>query len=183
VSVAEKTKFWKNVGRVLNTGVGTKVAEATGGIVNRMVTVGTAPKLGVEGPFATMQKSLDEATVALVSTGGFYLDGDEPFDIDKATGGPSFREIPSDTARGQIRVAHTHDSPRYVDKDLNTLFPLEHLRALAREGVFKLAPRAFSFGFGGLLTGAFIDPERGTAHQLAAKLAEDEVDLALIVPA
>ncbi len=180
---AKKTKRWRRMGEWLNTGIGAGLADATSGIVKQAAGFFLTPDLTGDIPFAPLDKPLTECVVTLISTAGFHLATDPPFDVDAADGDPSFRIIPSDTAPAQIRVAHTHYSHRYVEQDINVLFPIERLRELAAEHVFELAPHLFSFGFGGTLTEEYIAPPHGTAHQLVANLRRDHVDLALLVPA
>ncbi len=171
------------MGRVLDSGVGTAVAGATGGMVNRVMAAGTAPRLDSDVPWTPLTKPLADSTVALVSTAGFHLPEDEPFDVDKGKGDPTFRTFPVDVETASLKIAHTHYSHRNVDKDRSVLLPLAHLREAASAGAIRLAPQVFSFGFGGALTDAYIEPPDGTAHQLSRALVEAQVDLALLVPA
>ena len=41
-------------------------------------------------------KPLSESSLAIISTAGFYLEDDKPFDIDSALGDVSYRIIPSE---------------------------------------------------------------------------------------
>ena len=119
----------------------------------------------------------------MVTTAGLHLDSDRPFDVDDPRGDASFREIPADVEVSRLRIAHAHYTHRWWEQDPEVILPLDRLRELESASVLQLAPRFFSFGFGGLLTREFIDPKAGTAHQVARCLADDGVDLALLVPA
>jgi hypothetical protein len=103
--------------------------------------------------------------------------------MDSKAGDASFRVLSSELDLESVRIAHTHYSHRYVDEDRNVLLPLERLRELETGGVFQLASRFYSFGFGGTLTKAYIDPSTGTAHELSRELVKDGVDAVLLVPA
>ena len=182
MSIFEKIKLWRGVGKLLNTNAGAQLYAGTAGFWNR--AAGTAaPNLSDEIPWTPISKPLAESTVALISTAGFYRDGDEPFDMDVPDGDPSFREIPMAIDPNALKIAHTHYPNRYAESDPNVLLPLDHLLQLADAGVFSLSSRLFSFGFGGTLTRAYLNEPDGTAHQVARKLKEDGVDLALLVPA
>lgn len=172
------------MGKLLDTSVVTAASENASGVIGSMAAAVTAPRLEGEIPWTPITKPLHECRVALISTAGFYIDGDEPFDVDARDGDPSFRVFPSDVDPTTLRVAHTHYSHRYVDADHNSLLPLDRLRELEQAGVFSsLAPRTFSFGFSGKMTKELIDYPEGTAHALAKELGSDEVDVALMVPA
>ena len=182
MGVFEKMKLYRGMGRFLETGIGAAAAAATGDLVNRGVA-GAAPRLEGEVPWTAWDKPLADSRVALVSTGGLHLASDPPFDVDVQEGDASFRELPLPIDPAQVQVSHTHFAHRYVDRDLNVLFPVDRLRELEQAGRLRQAPRYFSFGYAGTLTSDFIDPQRGTAHALARLLLSDEVDLALLVPA
>lgn len=183
MSVLDKLKFWRGLGLMLNTGLGAKVAGATGGIINA-ASATMAPRLKGDVPFVKPAKPLAESRIALITTAGFHLEDQEPFDVDAVNGDPSFREFPSDVDLKRLRITHAHYTHRYAEKDANVILPLTRLHELKQEGVLKdLAPRVFSFGFAGTLTKALIKEPDGSAWQIAGKLKEDQVDLALIVPA
>lgn len=181
--MAERIGFWRRVGAALNTGAGARLMAMSRGLVNLSTRVLPPPRIDATPPFTTLTKKLPECRVAVVNTAGLYVDGDEPFDIDDPRGDVSFREIPSDVAADDLRIAHAHYTHRWWEQDREVILPLERLRELAEVGVFGLAPRFFSFGFGGLLTREYIDPKGGTAHAVARCLSDDGVDLALLVPA
>ncbi len=178
----KRVSMWRGMGAILETGVGASAWRASAGVVNRFAAVAT-PNLRNAIPWTEVKKPLAGARVAVITTSGLYLDGDEPFDVDALEGDTSFRTLPRGFDPADIRVAHTHYPHRYVEQDVNVLLPVDHLRWLEAHGVVELAPRWFSFGYGGTQVQAYIDPEQGTAHQVAARLEEDQVDIALLVPA
>ncbi len=170
------------MGKVIDTAAGAQVYAGVRGLVNAAMGP-TAPNLSGDVPWTPLTKPLADCTVGLISTAGFYQPGDEPFDVDAPDGDPSFREIPMAVDPKSLAIAHTHYPNRYAEEDPNVLLPLDHLLELADAGLFRLAPRLFSFGFGGALTGTYVKEPENTAHQVARKLQEDGVDLALLVPA
>lgn len=131
-------------------------------------------------PWAPMRKSLRECKVAVISTGGFHLRSDEPFDADNPYGDPTYRVISATATRDQLGIAHTHYDHKYVNEDLNVAFPLAIFRELEREGVIgRLAENNYSF------MGYLPVPDRlinVTAPEVAGRLAADGVDAALLVP-
>ena len=133
-------------------------------------------------PWARPRKALGEARVALVTTGGAYARGQEPFDEEKKGGDVTFRVIPRDTDVSTLGIAHKSDAFDQTGfrQDRNLGFPLDRLREMAAAGVIgSLAPRALSF------MGSISAPGRlvkETAPEAAALLEADGVDVALLVP-
>jgi D-proline reductase (dithiol) PrdB len=128
-------------------------------------------------PFVRPEKPLDESRLALVTTGGVHLPEDQRFDIDDPSGDCSYREIPSDAYA--LTWTHAYYAPD-CGTDLDSVFPLWTLKKLVSEElVGELNERLFSF------MGAIRDPaplEAKTAPEVARKLAEDRVDVALLTP-
>jgi D-proline reductase (dithiol) PrdB len=127
--------------------------------------------------FVRPHKPLSESRLALVTTGGVHLPTQPRFDIDDPLGDCSYREIPT----GAVELTWTHAYHRPDEAtDLDTVFPLWTLRRLKDEAVVgDLNNRHFSF------MGAIHDPGpliRETAPEVAAKLADDGVDAALLTP-
>jgi D-proline reductase (dithiol) PrdB len=133
-------------------------------------------------PFTRPRKPLREARVALVTTGGVYASGQEPFDTTKKGGDVSFRVIPKDTDLTTLGIAHKSDAFDQAGflADRNLGFPLERLREMETGGAIgSLAPRAISF------MGSISAPGRlvkETAPAAAALFEGDGVDIALLVP-
>ena len=127
--------------------------------------------------FVRARKPLDECQVALVTTGGVHLLAQPRFDIDDPLGDCSFREIPADAT--ELIWTHTYYRPD-EGADLDSVFPLWTLRGLAEEGVVgELNHRHFAF------MGAIHDPgllAEKTAPKIAAELADDGVEAALLTP-
>lgn len=133
-------------------------------------------------PFQPLKRPLAESRVALVSSAGFTLAQQPPFDASIRGGDTSVREIPRDVDVSVLKSSHrsqAFDSSGMLE-DPNLAFPLDRLRELRRLGwIGSLAPRHLSF------MGSITAPGRlikQTAPEAVAKLVEDEVDVALLVP-
>ena len=128
-------------------------------------------------PFVRPEKPLEECRLALVTTGGVHLPEHPRFDIDDPLGDCSYREIPAVAA--QLTWTHAYYRPD-EGADLDAVFPLWTIRELAAEGVVgELNRRQFAF------MGAIHDPGPlidETAPEVAAKLADNGVDAALLTP-
>ena len=132
----------------------------------------------IDPPFIRPKKPLRECRLALVTTGGAHLPGDERFDIDDPSGDCSYREIPK--TADALTWTHAYYAPDRGAEDLDSIFPLWTLRELEKKGVVgELNHRHFSF------MGAIHEPapliER-TVPEVARKLANDGVDAALLTP-
>ena len=119
---------------------------------------------------------LRDLRVAIVSTAGLYQRGDPEFG--RAPG--EYRPIASAIDHGDVLMSHVSvnfDRSAYA-QDLNVVFPLDHLEALARDGeIASVASWHYSF------MGA-TDPARfeDTAREVARLLREDSVTAALLIP-
>ncbi len=179
----KKIKLWRGVGHVLNTKIGSSISHAMGQPVN-WITSQAVSTNNDDIPWTPFKKPLKESCLAIVSTAGFYLEDDEPFDVDSARGEAGFRTIPSIIAKEKLKIAHTHYSHARVQEDINVLFPVDRLQELVESKVVgKLATNFYSFGFGGDLVQEFIGQPDGTAHKLVQKLKADNVDCVLMIPA
>ena len=83
-------------------------------------------------PWAPFNKSLSDARIAVMTTGGIHLAHQEAFDVD---GDHSYREIPMDTPLEDFRVAHTHYDTNGVAEDVDAVFAIHRLQELAAEGI------------------------------------------------
>lgn len=131
-------------------------------------------------PWAEFDKSLTESKVAVISTGGLYVKGDKPFEIENRKDvDESFREIPLNIEPDQLEIAHEHYEKRYANKDINTVFPIERLNELVKDGfIGEVSNYNFS------ITGYIPEPDQiyATGEEIALNLSKLEVDAVLIVP-
>jgi D-proline reductase (dithiol) PrdB len=181
--MAKKTRMWRALGAFANSGVGAELYRAGGEVTNAVAGRLSTRRVGGPIPWASFDKPLREATVALVTTSGIHHIDDEPFDCDAVAGDPSYRAIPADTPRDALTISHLHYPLKPAEQDRNVVLPMDRLRELADAGALRLAPRHFSFGFVGTITRRIVDEPDGTGHRLARELRSDEVDLAIFIPA
>lgn len=119
-------------------------------------------------------KRLSERRIALVSSAGLHRKGDRPF----GWAARDYRAIPHE-ARDIVMSHISGDYDRTgFQQDLNTIFPLDRLDELAREGVIgSVAETHYSF------MGATDPLEMGSSvKKLARELCNDAVDTVLLVP-
>jgi D-proline reductase (dithiol) PrdB len=133
-------------------------------------------------PWTPLAEPLARCRVALVSTAGFVLPGQPPFDQAKRGGDTSFRVIPAETdlptlVELQRSEAFDHTG---IHQDPNLALPLDRLRELAARGrIGSVGRRHLSFMGSITAPGRLI---RDTAPEAAAFLVEDGVQAALLVP-
>lgn len=131
---------------------------------------------GGEVPWTPLRKSLSDSAVVLISTGGVHLRGDRPFNLNSD---PSFRVIPKDAQAAALAISHQAYDRTDALRDINLVFPIERLRELEAEQVIgRLAEDHYGFGLMGraeLLMPAI--------KEVARRISESGVDLALLVPA
>ncbi len=133
-------------------------------------------------PWTPLKKPLSECRVALVSSAGFVLPGQEPFDDKKRGGDSSFREIPGDAVVAALVDTHRSESFDHsgMRRDPNLALPIDRLRELTESGrIGQINQRHLSFMGSLTATGAFV---RDTAPAAAKLLVEDSVNVALLVP-
>jgi hypothetical protein len=133
-------------------------------------------------PAARLERPLPEARVALVSSAGLVVPGDEPFD-DKVKGGDfSHRLVAADVNLAGLEDHHRSDAYDHsgVAADRNMALPLDRLHELAEAGeIGSVAPRHIS------LMGSITAPGRlvrRTLPKVVDLLVADHVDVALMVP-
>lgn len=127
-------------------------------------------------PWAPLGRPLEEATVAIVTTSGTHLASDPPFNL---TSDATFRVIPGTAEPADLTISHLAYDRTDALSDINLVFPLPRLRELEVEGVIgRVADRHYGFGLCGQAN-LLIEP----AREVARRMREDGVDLALLVPA
>jgi len=131
-------------------------------------------------PWAPVTKPLAESRLAVVTTAGVYRPAvDSPF-AQGPEGDVSLRRIPGEVALADLDVSHSHFPVQVARQDMNTVLPLDHLRALVTAGVLgSLSGTHFSIM--GYATRA-ADLAETAAPEIAEALVQDRVDLALLVP-
>lgn len=128
-------------------------------------------------PFAPLRKALTDCRLGLIASGGIYRVGQLGFHYKDDI---SYREIPSDTPVGDLRITHFAYDTTDARMDPNVVFPLQTLRELARVSRFgELGPNAYTF-MGGIYSARKVRTHLAPA--LADRLCRDEVDVAMLVP-
>ena len=133
-------------------------------------------------PWTPLRKALSQCSVALVSTGGLVLPSQEPFDENVKGGDFSFRVVPAGSDVSTLIDTHRSETFDHsgIHEDANLALPLDRLHEMQREGrVGQVAPRHLSF-MGSITATARLTRE--SAPAAARLLAEDGVDVALLVP-
>ncbi|GIW41540.1 MAG: hypothetical protein KatS3mg076_2117 [Candidatus Binatia bacterium] len=133
-------------------------------------------------PWTPLRKPLSECRLALVSSAGFVVRGQEPFDESVRGGDVSFREIPSDVDASALVDTHRSEAFDHTGMraDPNLAFPVDRVRELATRGrIGSVNRRHFSFMGSITAPGRLV---RRTAPEVAEKLRADGVDVALLVP-
>jgi len=133
-------------------------------------------------PWTPLRRPPAESRLALVSSAGFILPGQEPFKINLAGGDGSFREIPFDTDVSLLTDAHRSESFDHegMVRDPNLAFPIDRVRELAAAGrIGEVNHRHLSFMGSITAPGRLV---RDHAPEAARLLREDGVDVALLVP-
>lgn len=178
------------VGEVLDTGD----LDALRDVVRRVQVDGYAPDGEVappaDIPFAPLPGPLADLTLSLVSAGGVFVAGDDPMGphgpsqqdslaliTDFLRGTPTLSAIPVDTPKGSLTARHPGYDARTAQRDPSTVFPLDHLRDLARERRVTLAD--VHHGFTGATSQRRLEKE--VAPEWAEHMAAQDVDVVFLV--
>jgi D-proline reductase (dithiol) PrdB len=133
-------------------------------------------------PWVPLAKPLAESRLGLVTSAGFSMPGDLPFDPTIKGGDSSFREIPADADVSTLVENHKSDAFDHAGlaADRNLGLPLDRARELVARGrVGELNRRHLSFMGSITAPGRLV---RDTAPAAAQLFVEDQVDVALLVP-
>ncbi len=145
-------------------------------------------------PWAPMAKPLSESRIALITSSGHFVDGDDPKPLgvenmtqDEAEDRimeaikepPALSVIPSNTPFDQIRVRHGGYPVDGAAADPQVVLPLRILESLASDGVIgEFADTSYSF-VGAAAQGPI---KKRIGPEWAEMLRAAEVDAALLVP-
>ena len=133
-------------------------------------------------PWTPLRRPLADSKLALVSSAGFVMPDQEPFDGSRRGGDPSFREIPSDADPSILVDSHRSQTFDHsgMQRDANLAFPLDRARELVASGrIASLARHHLSF-MGGITAPGRLTKQ--TAPAAVSRLVADGVDVALLVP-
>lgn len=145
-------------------------------------------------PFTPLTKPLSELRLALLTTSGHFVEGDDPnpFGIEHMTqpeavtriseflrDEPKLSQIPVDTPPEMLCVRHPGYDIRGGQADPNVNFPIELLREMQAEGkIGELFPLAYSF------VGATsqIRLQKHSGPEWVRMFQENHIDAVLMVP-
>ncbi len=133
-------------------------------------------------PWTQPGKPLAECRLALVSSAGFILPGQESFGNARRGGDVSFRQIPSDVDVTTLIDSHNSNSFDHsgMHQDPNIAFPIERVRELEKAGRIGCINHRHLSLMGSITTpGKLV---KHTAPQAAQRLVDDGVDIALLIP-
>jgi D-proline reductase (dithiol) PrdB len=156
------------------------------GITKRIIKSWINLEPAREIPWTQLNKSLDECTIALISSSGIALKTDVPFDQDGERqnpwwGDPSYRVIPKTATAEDIKLYHLHVDPTFAEQDINCLLPLQRLAELEAEGVIGcMVGSHYSF------MGYNLQPEQlleETTSAIITNLRDEDVDTVILIPA
>ncbi len=125
--------------------------------------------------WAPVTKDLKDMVVALVTAAGVHEKKDEKFNL---SGDFSFRKVKDTTASSELMVSHGGYDNADVNKDINSMFPIDRMHELEKEGFIKsIAPVHIGFMGGGGDQERFKDE---TGPEITKVLMEEGVDAVLM---
>lgn len=130
-------------------------------------------------PVLVAGATLAERRVAIVTTAGLHVRGDQPYD---GVGvGMEYRVIPSSADSKDLVMSHVsvNFDRSGFQSDLNVVFPLERLKELAAEKVIGSVAK-FHYAFMGATWP--VTKFEAKARELASLLKQDNVDAVLLSP-
>ena len=134
-----------------------------------------------DAPLTRPTIPLAHSTVTLLTSGGVSRSCDLSWDPDARN---DFRldEIPPTTSSDAFQVHDSYYETDAARRDINTVFPIDRLGEAAADGTIgAVAPRLWSGFMGRIYRRTQLTDD--VAPAWAEELRDDEVDLALLVPA
>ncbi|MBF0277937.1 MAG: hypothetical protein HQM13_09110 [SAR324 cluster bacterium] len=129
-------------------------------------------------PWTSLSKPLSKSRLGMISTAGTYVKGQVAYFYKDDT---SFRKIPRNTPVADIRFSHVTENhlvePR---KDPNTIFPIQALNQLEKEGFIGELSENFLSCMGGIYSQRRVRSE--LIPELVKEILEQKIDLLLLVP-
>ncbi|RJQ53134.1 MAG: hypothetical protein C4526_07155 [Nitrospiraceae bacterium] len=130
-------------------------------------------------PVTPMARPLNECKLALLTTGGLHLKTDMPFDTKFLEGDCSYRLLPGDVRHEDIMVTHESYDHKFINEDLNCVFPIDRMKEYVEEGKLKsLSGEHYSFMGHIYVTGPLLE----NAAKVGRRLKELGVDIAFLTP-
>ncbi len=147
-----------------------------------------APQFDHDPVWAAFRKPLSEAKVALLTSAGMFVTGEqEPFDVDRERleptwGDPSLRVIPNDVTQSQIDATHLHINTADLLADMNVALPIARLNELAVSGVIGAAANEHYSVMGFQQEGAEVWRTE-VGPEIAARCHAADIDALILAPA
>ncbi len=130
-------------------------------------------------PVTPLARPLNKCKLAIITTGGLYLKSDKPFDLNLPDGDSSYRMLPGDARHEDISVSHKWYNHKFINSDLNCVFPVDRMREYVRKGKIKsLSEEHYSFMGHIYITDSLLE----NAKKVGKRLKELEVDIAFLTP-
>ncbi len=126
-------------------------------------------------PYTPVTAKLAELTVALVSSTGVYVEGQEPF---SGNGDETYRVILGEVETAQLRFKHGHYDTSDAERDPNCVFPIQRLRELAQEGFIRKVSNKH-IGFKGFSADLKAQYER-LAPAIASEIERSQADAVVL---
>jgi D-proline reductase (dithiol) PrdB len=121
---------------------------------------------------------LPKARIAIITTAGLHRASDHAFSIGADSSG--YRVIPADTPADDLVMSHlsVNFDRTGFQRDVNVVFPIDRLKALAAERVIgSVADYHYAF-----MGAANIRDLKPKAEQMSGLLKQDKVDAVLLTP-
>jgi len=130
-------------------------------------------------PITLLKKPLNESKLVLLTTGGLHLKTDIPFDTKFLEGDCSYRLLPGEVRHEDLMVTHESYDHKFINQDLNCVFPIDRMREYVREGKIKsLSEEHYSFMGHIYVTGPLLENSRTVGKRLNSL----GVDIAFLTP-
>ena len=127
--------------------------------------------------WAPLTKPMADSKLGFIEGGGIYVEGQTAFHFKDDT---SYRAIPTDVDTASLRATHFAYDLSDARDDINVVFPIDGLRALAQDGTIgELGPNAYTV-MGGIYSTRRVREELIPA--LVQRCLDDELDVVLLVP-
>jgi len=134
-------------------------------------------------PWTKLKKPIRDCKIVLISTGGVILKTDKKFNMIDPSGDSTFRRIPNNVSRKDLIISNKFYDHRDADKDPNLVLPFEVLRELQEEGIVGPS-NIYHYSFMGHIKEPHLTSlTNKSAIEVANEIAEQKVDIALLVPA
>ena len=148
----------------------------------------SSPEFDHDPVFADFDIPLEEATIALLTSAGIYVLGEQDgFDVERERndpmwGDPTLRTIRSDITQSEIGATHLHIRTDDLLADMDIALPTNRLHELVAEGwVGAAAPEHFSV-MGYQAEGAEVW-RTTTGPEIAARCHAADIDALILAPA